>query len=322
MHKLTKVDKILITELLNDARISIQEISKKHRISRTSIIKRMKILEEKEILGRYMIDFNPSLVGIICVDILIKTKKIPELNLIKKLFQKSFHIAGCLLCTGPFNIQIRCYVCELKKIPYVIETINSLLEVQDFDYTISIGKTYFSRDFFDLGVNINKIYGPFYYDITINKKCKKTDLKILTSLTKNSRMSLSEIAKKIKIPMSTTNFNFKRLKKEGVIERFSAFTRVAFFGYDIDMIRIRLKVNNPLIEKKLFRFCKNCKKIFVYEKLFGKWDYRIQLFVKSLYETYSITRQLQDEIPEIDRLDIFRVYEGYSQPIVFEEIVK
>jgi DNA-binding Lrp family transcriptional regulator len=321
MHKLTKVDRILITELMNNSRTPINEISKKHKISRTAVSKRLKILEEKEILGEYNIDFNPSLIGVFGVDILIKTKRIPDISIIKELTKKIEPISRCVLCSGPYNVQLRCYLNKIEDIQKSISEISSILEFQNINYLIPIERTFFLRDFFNLGLRINKIQGPFYHGLTINRKCNKTDIIVLDNLIQNSRQSISEIAKKIKKPVSTVNFSFKKLKNQGVIEKFGSFLRAANFGYDIDQIKLNIKRESESINKRILDFCSSSKNIFVYNRSFGKFNHNLMLFVNSNKETYSIAKKLQEKMPEIDSIDIFRIYEGYSQPLNLVKLV-
>lgn len=322
MYKLTKVDRILVMELLNNSRTSIKEISKKFGISRSSISNRIKILEEKGILSGYNVDFNPTFVGIFPVGILIKTKKIPEINEIKEITKDIPNIYRCSLCAGPFNIQIRMYIHKLEEMQKIMEKFNQTLEIEDFEYLINTERTFFLRDFLGLGLKINQVYGPFHYGLKLDMKCNRTELKILTLLTQNCRLSMSAIAKIIKKPLSTVNFCFKKLKEKKVIEKFSTFINVTKFGYSIDHIKIRVKESNEIIDKKIFKFCRDSDEIFIYNKTFGKWNYNLQLFVKSAEETYLLVKQLQKEVPEIDKLDVFRIYAGYSHAVDFNKLVK
>lgn len=322
MHELTKVDKIVVTELVNNARVRIKDISRKYGISKNQILQRTKILEEEGIFGGYTVDFNTQKIGLIPVDLLIKTKKIPDIDLIRESTKNKPFIHRFVLCTGPYNVQVRCYLKELEDLEKAKEFLSNILDIQDFERTIIIEKTFYLRDFFDLGVVKDKIYGTFHRGLKPSKKCSNMDLKILSLLAKNSRMSMSEIAKIIEKPISTVNFRFKKLKNEKIIEKFTTFIRGSKFGQNIDMIKLDLSKNNEQVNRKIIGACYSLKKIFVIHRLFGKWEYSLLLLVKNLHDTYSVAKKLQDMIPEIDKVDIFRIYEGFSKTFTLEKIVK
>ena len=52
-------------------------------------------------------------------------------------------------------------------------------------------------------------------------KMDNTDLKILSALEEDSRVTVREVAKRINVPITTVHNRLKKLKSEGIIKRFT-----------------------------------------------------------------------------------------------------
>ena len=80
-----------------------------------------------------------------------------------------------------------------------------------------------------------------------------TDKKILNVLSENSRLSLRQIAAKIKVSVATVMHRLNRLEDEKVIKKYTAYLDYEKIGYDVEvMIEIRISKGRLLdVEKKI-----------------------------------------------------------------------
>ena len=62
------------------------------------------------------------------------------------------------------------------------------------------------------------------------------DVKIINNLLKNSRMDLNQISKKEGIPVSTVFDRIERLRKEGVINKFSCLLNYKYLRHPLEYI--------------------------------------------------------------------------------------
>ena len=65
------------------------------------------------------------------------------------------------------------------------------------------------------------IFKVLLYKHTIMEGIDEKDLVILETLKENSELSMQKIAKKTGIPMATVHHRVKRLKKDGIIEKYT-----------------------------------------------------------------------------------------------------
>jgi len=80
-----------------------------------------------------------------------------------------------------------------------------------------------------------------------------TDKRILNALTENSRLSLRQIAEKVKVSVATVMHRLNKLGKEGILKKYTAKIDYEKIGYDVEvMIEIRISKGRLLdVEKKI-----------------------------------------------------------------------
>ena len=80
-----------------------------------------------------------------------------------------------------------------------------------------------------------------------------TDKKILNVLRENSRLSLRQIAEKVKVSVATVMHRLHRLEKESILKKYTAKIDYEKVGYDVEvMIEIRISKGRLLdVEKKI-----------------------------------------------------------------------
>jgi len=71
----------------------------------------------------------------------------------------------------------------------------------------------------------------------------EVDLKILSKLVKDSRMSFSRLARELGISESTIYLRIKRLRELGVLKGFSAIVDLSRLGYEVEAF-VKVKVGN------------------------------------------------------------------------------
>lgn len=75
------------------------------------------------------------------------------------------------------------------------------------------------------------------------------DLKILNVLRQNSKLSVREISKRTKIPSTTVHTRLQKLKKDGVIKRYSVEFDMEKLGRPT-LAYVNINVDYPYVKKK------------------------------------------------------------------------
>ncbi|MFA5173670.1 MAG: Lrp/AsnC family transcriptional regulator [Candidatus Pacearchaeota archaeon] len=106
------------------------------------------------------------------------------------------------------------------------------------------------------------------------------DRKILYELEQDSRQSLNEIAKKVRLKKETVFHRIKNLEKQGIIKKYLLEINSYKMGYEFYSILLRYKDTTPNIEEKIYNFLKNNKNVGWLTKCEGAWDINLTVITK------------------------------------------
>jgi Lrp/AsnC family transcriptional regulator for asnA, asnC and gidA len=124
------------------------------------------------------------------------------------------------------------------------------------------------------------------------------DLSILRLLRQNARMSLQEMSRRTGISDATIQFRLKRMKANGVIEKFTVTANPAATGYTITAI-ILVKTDIDRHEQAVAALSKLADVTEVYGIL-GEYDLFVKVWSRSLEELNAI---INDRIRSINGID-------------------
>ncbi len=110
------------------------------------------------------------------------------------------------------------------------------------------------------------------------------DRKILFELEQDSRQSLNDIAKKVRLKKETIFHRMKNLEKQGIIKKYITEINVYKLGYQFYPILLRYKDTTPAIEDKIYSFLKTNKYIGWLTKCEGAWDINLTITAKGNFE--------------------------------------
>ena len=127
-------------------------------------------------------------------------------------------------------------------------------------------------------------------------KLTKRDFNLLTALRKNSRLTLTQMSKETKIPISTL---YDRLKMQTgkTITKHTSILDFTKLGYATRMI-VYLQVD-ALKRKELERCLQVHENINNVYEVVQDFDYGIEGIFKNIQEATAFIRQLQERFPSI-----------------------
>ncbi|MEK6898850.1 MAG: Lrp/AsnC family transcriptional regulator [Nanoarchaeota archaeon] len=108
----------------------------------------------------------------------------------------------------------------------------------------------------------------------------KKDLKILYELDKDSRLTFSQLGRKVGLGKEATRYRVNRLVENKVIRKFATylnFTRLGYLGYSV-----YCKYNSitDLRKEELKRYLQNHESVYWISELGGRFDLAFSLFAK------------------------------------------
>ncbi len=126
----------------------------------------------------------------------------------------------------------------------------------------------------------------------------EVDRAILHSLKENARMSLQEISRRSGISDATIQFRLKRMRANGVIERFTIMTNPAATGYAVTAIML-VQTNNERHDQTV-RALANIPEITEVYGILGEYDLFLKVWSKSLDELNTL---INDRIRSIEGIE-------------------
>ncbi|MBU2476623.1 Lrp/AsnC family transcriptional regulator [Candidatus Micrarchaeota archaeon] len=121
------------------------------------------------------------------------------------------------------------------------------------------------------------------------------DRKILSFLDFDSRMTVSELAKKTGLSKQSADYRIKTLLRKGIVDGFFPVINSPKLGYIYCRIFVQFKSLSQSQEKELKKYVFGNKKLFWAFSLGGTFDYLFVFWVKSLTEFEEINFEFQQK---------------------------
>ncbi|PKM94150.1 MAG: Lrp/AsnC family transcriptional regulator [Firmicutes bacterium HGW-Firmicutes-1] len=121
------------------------------------------------------------------------------------------------------------------------------------------------------------------------------DIKILTLLQKNSRISISEMSAQVNLSISATSDRLRKLESSGIISQYTAILNPEVFNKTLMAIMF-VSLENPNFTDMFLAFVHDQEEILECHYLAGNFDYALKIVTKNtasleaiLYKIKSVT---------------------------------
>jgi len=202
-------EKVILRKLSEDATASIEELASAAKCSRTTAYKILSALEEKYRI-KYTVELDGDKLGITEKHLLIvKFKEKPGEEFLRGLFASDNYISDAYLCEGDFDLII--YATSNEPMHYIVWESRLPARLAEFEakvYPSEVMLTHFG-------------YFPLNPEQISMAKLNEKDKLILAELLRDSRQSITSMAKKLNIGRTTLAYRIYMLKKRGIIKRFT-----------------------------------------------------------------------------------------------------
>ncbi|MDE1855361.1 MAG: Lrp/AsnC family transcriptional regulator [Candidatus Micrarchaeota archaeon] len=214
MKEYSYLKKMLLRELGENSRVSVTNLAKKLKCSRSTVISNLKSLE-KELGLSYTVEFNKGALGLEQRHMWrVKFGKKPTLQEINDIFKNDEMVQFVALTEGDFDLFLDIVVESGDAYAeWAVSTAAKLLPFKPelFPSMIAFSHTGFIPVPNDVLEHIN----------IKTSKLDALDIRILTLLNANSRRSYRQIARELKEHVETVRYRMRRLGEMDLIRRYS-----------------------------------------------------------------------------------------------------
>jgi DNA-binding Lrp family transcriptional regulator len=144
-------------------------------------------------------------------------------------------------------------------------------------------------------------------------KIDDKDRSIIKQLQTNARQTISQIAKKTRLPRDVVKYRIDRMEKNGLIKQYQAILDPLVLGYSLyAYVGFSLQNISPQEEKALIGFLVANKNISFVGKSSGKYDLLIAICARNYQEFDNILQGIRQrfgkEIKEFDATPLIKSY--------------
>lgn len=316
MQSIDNFDLKILAELEKDSRQPLSNIGKLIRTSQQVMSYRLQNLENNNtILGYYTV-INFVKLGYTSYRTMIRLTNIsPKVqNSIIDFLKSNKNIAYLAESTGHWDIiidfigkNIVQYYCFLKELKNLFPE-----NIKDIDVLTTLENIYFGRDYF--ANKYREIKTKSFIcseDLTI-QKLDKTNIKILSIISQNTRIGSVEISKLINASPNKVIYRLKNLQDKNIIEAYKVHINLEAIGRQA--YKALIKFNNITDDKEneLIEYLQNNLCVFDITKVIGYWDFEIDFEVTNNDDMVVFTRGIREKFNSIIKeFETTRIYKEH-----------
>jgi len=158
---------------------------------------------------------------------------------------------------------------------------------------------------------------------TIKVKLDVKDKKILSILSANSRIPLTQISKKVGLSRDAINYRIKNYVKKGIIQGYRTVVNISKFGYMANHLFIKLNNPSKEVEKKILNKITKYPFVRAVIKFSGSYDFEIAFVTKDVDNLDNILTKIITDCSEFlhdyELLIISRIFVAETFPKSFFE---
>ena len=300
MEKLDLKDRKIIYELDFDARMSLTQLGMKVGLSKQALKYRLENLQKKNIIKGFYTDVNPSKLGMSIYLVYINFHQItPEIE--KRLInhaskQKSVGVNTTI--NGKWDYCVGIWAESVIHFKNYYKKIMGNYEKYVKEKTIMIETEFYylkPRQIIDKAsereIKMEGDIERFNLD--------ERDRIILSLLSKNSRISLVDIASKVELTANGVKERIKNLENKGIILGYRVM--IDYKLLDFLHYRIFLHFNNVTEEKeeKIMNLLRKNKANISITKTIGFCDLEFRAILENIDEFFNLMEELKREFPDL-----------------------
>ncbi len=141
-----------------------------------------------------------------------------------------------------------------------------------------------------------------YNESTMKYQLDATDQRILEKLMEDSSKSLAHIARELGLPRPTVNYRIQRMRKQGIIRRFTVVRDHAKLGQGLtSYVFVRYGPDAKVRQKEVAAELAKLPQVHEVHLITGNWDILLKVRTGSLEELAGLVLDQLRGIPGIER---------------------
>jgi len=293
-------DKKILVLLSENSRMPISKIAKKVRLSRETTHYRIKRMEQKGIILDYIPDLDFKKLGFetFTIFMLLNEKDQEKQKDLIEFLKKHPNTVSLIEFSDRWDLEWRLIAKNIDDFDPISAEISNKFSGIIMEKTKLISVKEYRSIILPYDFNERKY---------LRKKTKKKgkikidnqDMRILRALSKNSRQSNYELAKKVKLSADSIRIRIKKLLDQDVIKRFTILLDFQALGLDWYTFYIQVRFFSGDKELKFKEFIKNHPHILRATKTLGMSDLLISIIAQNTKEFHDTIKEIKYKFSDI-----------------------
>lgn len=298
MHKLDKKDKKILFELDQNSRQPIKQLAKKTKLSRDVVAYRMKQLEKRGIIKNYVTIVDYTKFGYQIIRLYLKLQNTtPELEeRIAQFFLQQKDNLTIYKTDGHYNFAIGFLMKDIRTYHecWMEFSKQYKMYIADTKFSVFLDFIHYNRNYLvEKKHHVETIvstgsFQPYTYD--------EKDIKLLSYVEENSRISLLELAKKLNMTATGVKYKLKNLEKQKVIVAYKLLLDTSKLGYEYYKVDLELEDVNVI--PALNQFIIQHPNVIYRDIAVGGSDFEFDCEFASPHDFYAFMEELKELFPQ------------------------
>jgi DNA-binding Lrp family transcriptional regulator len=293
MSRMKDIDAFILLTLLRDGRASFTDIAKSCSVTKSTISKRFKKLEDEGIITGATVQLNFACLGYDALATLLVSVEARQVEQIMLYISKITEIRAYRQYNSKYNIRAVTVLKNLNELDHVKEALRRRLPV--------IGlKTYIWTDVKNTPENLNLKQAQT--NPVVEKEFEETkqrrekavvdelDLHIIDELSANGRVSFCQLAERLGTSIDTVMKRYQKLKNNDIIKT-SIQINPNKIGYH-SIMDVNIAIASPSNLSKIVELLEGIPDVIIITKTSGDYDLQLTAMVRDIEQMFT----LQDEI--------------------------
>jgi DNA-binding Lrp family transcriptional regulator len=306
LSHLDKFDYRILYELDIDSRQSFQSLAKKVNLSKETTFHRVKKLEERGIIDKYLTILNVHKLGYLNFRLFFKFRNIDEIieSKIINFFKKQEIVGWIIGIEGNWNLGIWFMIKDLFIFKQVYEEFKTKFSQYIVDEKLSLLNDvfYYSRSYLIEKDNEKS------FDLIMSEKpfeIEEEDWKILEKIAENSRTPIIDLADYSGLSEKTVIKKINELEKKGIILGYRLKINLERIGVSYYKVHIKLNNLNLKDKREIDAFIFEQRNIIYRDNTLSGYDLELDVQVQNKEEFDKIINNLKEKFKKnIENLDI------------------
>ncbi|UCD03110.1 MAG: Lrp/AsnC family transcriptional regulator [Candidatus Aenigmatarchaeota archaeon] len=302
-YKLDLRDWKILYELDRNSRQSNSEIGKKVRLSKEVVKYRIDRMLESGVIIKFHTISNYFKLGIYKHKLYLRLKDIDKKKLdeIGQYFIEQRNTEWVVTCTGRWDMIVGFLVKNVNEFDVGIQNMMNKFSshIQEKAVTTTLHLVHHLREY--LSQSESKERKPLVYHTSADprEKIDNMDREILKILANNARMSVREIAERLKTTPRTVQYRMKRMEKSGVILAYKVLLDPKKMGNVFCKAIIYLTSSTKEKIDHFVNYCSSLPQAVWPQRVMGTWDFELDFEIESYDRFQDIMFEIKEKFSDI-----------------------